>query len=311
MGFGRRLPIASAFIATLGLRLVAAQSCSGTTTVTRAPSGCATWTGNIVIPTRTRGDVLLDGLEKIEGSLEAQSASELESLSSDSLHTIVDSLSIQDVQIIGEIDFPELNTVGNLTLIGLPNMQENTLLETLTNLTSLTITNTGNTAIDGFALETLETVYIANNNYLERINFQPYTITSGVTVFGNGQNLDLSMPNLRNAQNLTVSNCSRISTPSLEQCSTLWLNNNEMEEFNGAPLLREVKGDLLIENNPQLNRITFPELENIGGDFMLRNNTKLELLNELYSLDTIEGDFYMDGWIQKYVHRGIDPKPRH
>lgn len=301
MALKRCLVLVSAFAATQLIRTCSAQSCSGTITVTREPSGCATWTGDIIIATAAQGDVALDGLEAIEGSLKAQDADELQGLTSDSLHTISDALNISEVQIISSIEFPELTRIGNLELSSLPNLQDTSLLRTLTNLSSLVIINSAMAELEGFSIETLADVNIANNNYLQSINLQPYTITGQLDVSSNGKEVKLSMPNVQTARNLSFANCSRISIPSLQESSFLWLTGNYIEEFNGAPLLRRIDGGLLFENNAELTRIALPELRNVSGQFVIRNNSKLASVDELYSLEMIVGAVELGGPLEKLV----------
>lgn len=222
------------------------------------------------------------------------------SLSSGNLRTITDTLSLDTLQILSSIDLPELTFVGELKMSDLPNMQGNSLLQTLTQLSSLSVINTGLSELEpGFRLETLDTIVITNNPYLNRINLQPYNITGGMTISSNGRNLEVSMPNVQVAQNLSFANCSSISTPSLHQCFGLNVISNTISEFTGVPLLREINTSLAFVANSEMTRIALPELRTVSGAFLVANNTKLEALDQLYSLARVDGAVDLQGPLEK------------
>ena len=268
--------------------------------MTTAPSGCSTWTGDIVIPTDATDDIRFNGLERIDGNLNISEVDQLSSVSSNSLRTVSDSFTIDTVMILSELSFPQLTPIGRLEMIGVPNLQENTLLDSLTSLRELSIINSGIEELEGFGLQTIEGITISNNNYLNRIILQPYNITGTLQIEANGRSLDISMPNIESAQNMTFANASGISTPSLRNCDILGLYNNFIDAFSGAPLLREVTGGLAFVGNTDLERIALPELQKVGSMLIL-NNTELRSLDNMYSLETVEGAIDVSGSFEKYV----------
>ena len=130
---------------------------------------------------------------------------------------------------------------------------------------------------------------------------QPYNITGAIEIEANGQDSTSNMPNSEVAQNLTFSNCSRISVLSLVQSFFLAVTGNPFDEFNGAPLLREVDGGLASNNNQNMTRIAFPKLQTVAGGFTVANNSRLTALDELYSLETIAGAISFEWPLDTYV----------
>lgn len=295
----RGMPVVLSLIFALGVRDITAQSCSGTTTVTTAPPGCATWTGDIIIPTATGSngsdELNLNGLEEIQGNLNVTEQNHLVTLSSDTLHTVTEQISLENLQILNTVDLPELTEASDLVLIGLPSLQQTSLLESLQTLSSLQIINSASGSLRGFNLETIRDVRIINNPFLQEITLQPYNITGNISIAANGRDLKLSMPNLETARSITLSNCTSISIPSLRMAYDVTVFGNSIDKLDGMPLLNRVDGSLRIVDNWNMSRIALPGLQQIGGDLSIQNNTELRLMDELYTLEGVGGDIQLEG----------------
>lgn len=296
--------IALASLLALEVKNIAAQSCSGTTTVTTAPSGCATWTGDIIVPTAGSSgpdEIDFDGLEEIQGSLNITDQYSLVTLSSDTLHTVTERLVLQNLFMLHIVDLPELTEVGDLVLSSLPALSQPSLLESLHTLSSLQIINSASGTLRGFNLETIREVRITNNPFLQEVTLQPYNVTGNISIAANGQELKLSMPNLESAQGIALSNCTSISIPSLRTAGGIAVVWNAMEELDAMPLLSEVNGNLGIAHNSNLTRIALPGLKYVYGDLEIQNNTELRSLDELYTLEGVGGDIPLEGPFDRYV----------
>ena len=68
-------------------------------------------------------------------------------------------------------------------------------------------------------------------------------------------------------------------------------------------------GGLAFIGNDDMSRIALPELRKIAGGFQVINNSNLMALDELYSLETIEGAIDLEGAFDKYgqLHRCLVP----
>ena len=72
--------------------------------------------------------------------------------------------------IISSLNFTQLQSVDEIVLAAIPALQTFTLLQTLNNLTTISIQNTEIQELQGFSLETVQHITIMNNNYLNSIN---------------------------------------------------------------------------------------------------------------------------------------------
>lgn len=258
-------------------------------------SACSTFEGTIALATDIPDRVSLNGLQQLQGDLRIRGASQLTDISSDSLRTISGTLTLDTVQLLTTFDFPKLRSVDTIDISGLPNAPAISFLQTLETLAILSIQNTPFEELEGFNLQTIDTVTIANNFYLNRINLQPFNVTGKLLIQSNGVELDVSLPNIESAQSVGISNCSGISMPSLTYADSLTLTSNYITAFNGAPLLRTVNSALDISGNGDLRRIALPELQTVGSKFTIANNTQLATLDTLYSLREVRGDVAFNG----------------
>ena len=286
-----------------------AESCSASTTTISSSeqaasfaSACATFTGDVAVATDTTDDIVLDGLQEIQGSLLVSDVTQLATLSSSTLEKITDRLYVYATTILTTINFTQLHDVSVIELTAIPALQELSILQTLETVTNISIQNTQIDALQGFSLATIATLEIANNPYMNTINLQPYNITGSLIIEANGRSLDVSMPNIQSAQNMTFRNCSSISIPSITQINgSLGLYSNQITSFSGAPLLREVNGGLSFVSNQYMANMSLPELQSVAGGFLVVNNTNLTELDQLYNLRTISGAVELEGDFTKQV----------
>lgn len=286
-----------------------ASSCNAATTTigsaadaSSLASACPTFTGDVALSTGVTDDIAFDGLQEIQGSLIVVNVTQVTSLSSNSLQTITGDFTLNDLTILSTVNFTELQSVNAINLTAIPALQTLSILETLQNVSSISIMNTQINALQGFSLQTVDSLTISNNPYMESVNLQPYNITGQLIIQANGRDLDVSMPNIQSAQNMTFFNCSSISMPSITQVNgTLRVSSNYITSFNAAPLLQSVNGGLILETNTEMANISLPELRSIAGGFSVVNNTNLTTLDELYSLTSIAGAVELLGDFTKYA----------
>ena len=221
-------------------------------------------------------------------------------ISSDSLQSITNSLFLANLTILSTFNFTQLQSVSWLTLAGLPYNQALSFLQTLEELSVLDIQNTQIGDLEGFNIQTIDQVLIANNPFMTSLNLQPSTLTTSLTVQANARDLAVSMPNLANAYNMTFRNCSSISTPSLTTVNgSLGLYSNYITAFNGAPLLQSMGGSLTFDSNFAMKEVSLPELKTIAGGFQVTNNLALRSLDEFYSLANAYGAVDLQGNFNK------------
>ena len=253
-------------------------------------SGCTTFTGSITIAPQTSGPISIAGLKAITGDLLVKSAPNVTSIGADSLQQIGGKFTLIDCQVLGQLSFPQLTTVGDIDFEGLPNLNTLGFTSVVTQVNTLNIQNTFLGSLNGINLQQVKSIYIANNGMLQSISFQVTSLAQNLVLESNGDRLEATFPNLETAQNLTFRNCPTLSIPSLSNVTgslgvyestldtisavnltfvggTLAISNNKMLTNASFPILKTINGGLQVQNNTLLTDVSFPTLQTIGGAF--------------------------------------------
>ncbi|KAI7372510.1 hypothetical protein KC332_g19227, partial [Hortaea werneckii] len=151
----------------------------------------------------------MDGIQKIEGSLEAKNVSQLTGLSSGTLEVITDSFTLNEVSLLSTLNFARLTDVSKVEWEGLPQLQGLSFTTGLQMVESLSIQNTQLGSLDGINLQVADTVYIANNNFLNDITMQLGNVSDSMVLEANGLNVSAIFPNMKWGNELTFRNCSQ------------------------------------------------------------------------------------------------------
>jgi len=260
----------------------AAASCSISATATIQNAGdasaiatCKTFSGSLALATGTSDPINIASVKVITGDLIAMNTPNITSFGADSLQQIGGDFTVNNCQILSTLAFPQLGSVGNMQLQALPNLNILGFTSTIQTAKTLNIQNTFLSTLDGINLQTVDSIYIANNRLLQDISFQVTNISQSLILESNGDRLTASFPNLQTASNLTFRSCPSVSIPSLHNVSgSLGFYENTLTSIS-APNLTLVGGTLAVNTNTKLTNITFPILKTIGGGFQIQNNTKL------------------------------------
>jgi hypothetical protein len=215
------------------------------------------------------------------------------SLSGGSLASIGGQFSLSSLTVLTTLNFPQLSSVNTIDWTALPALQGLSFSTGVQQAKSVTITNTQLNTLDGINLETVDVLYITNNNYLNDINMQLGNVTQGITLEANGRNVSAIFPNLEWAYNITFRNVSTVSTPSLASINGSYGLISNFFTSVSAPNLTTVGGSLSLDSNEALTNISFPELKTVGGGLDVTNNTELGDIS-FPALTTVGGalDFY-------------------
>lgn len=253
-------------------------------------SGCSTYSGSIAISTSTTDNIDLAGISRIDGSLIADNVTGIVQLGASDLEEIGERFDLNGLTILSTLSFPRLAKVDTINWIALPALQGLTFSQTgVQEVNMLRIDNTELGSLDGINLQVADTIYIANNRFLNSVNMQLGNVTEAMTFTNNGEDLVAEFPNLEWANNITIRNLSSVSMPSLASVNgSLGFYGNTFENFS-SPNLTSVGGSLAFVSNDQLNNITLPELTTISGGFQIANNTNLENINGFPKLATVGG----------------------
>jgi hypothetical protein len=288
-------------------------ACSATATLTIQNAGdatalatCSTYSGSIAIATGTTDDIALNGLKRLNGNLVAKDNSNMKRLSANDLQTLDGELELDGLTRLYGVDFPQLKTIDSIKWNALPNLQTIGFTAEVEQANKVDIQNTGLRSLKGINIEEVETLFIANNGYINEISMQLGNVSDSLTLADNNKDVKVELPNLIWATNLTFRFCGSVSVPSLETLNgSLGLYNNGFESFS-APNLTSVGEALAIVANENLSNLTFPLLEKITDNLQIANNSKLVEIDGLPELQSIGGAFDISGNMSKVETPKLD-----
>jgi hypothetical protein len=278
----------------------AACSVSATTTIQNAGdasalASCSTFTGNIAIATGTTDDISIPGVKKIKGDLIADTATDLRQISANDLEELDGEMMLNDLTRLNAVNFPQLKRIDSIKWNALPALQEIGFTGEVTQANTVDIQNTALRSLKGINIEEVDTVFIANNGYIDDIAMQLGNVSKSMIISENNEALKVDLPNLIWASNLTFRFCASVSVPSLESVNgSLGLYNNGFESF-AAPNLTTVGEAVALVANENLSNVSFPQLTKISGNLQIANNSKLIEIDGYPALKSIGGAFDMSG----------------
>ncbi|PGG95827.1 hypothetical protein GX51_08109 [Blastomyces parvus] len=279
-------------------------SCKGPKTIENqgdaAALSCRKFEGDLTIAADVpKGEIRLEELQEITGSLSAKGAQNLTALFAPQLRSIGDTFMLSGAIELRTIQFDSLTQVGAINFEALPNCQQLSFTKGVSMAKSVRIANTDLANLKGIELKTVGDFEISNNPHLMEADVAQITNITGYASFSaNHEDLKISFPNLESALNMTFRNVSSIDIPSLKKTDgLLGFYSNYFEDLN-APNLTST-GDLVFADNAALNNITLPKLETVKGAFQIANNTDLHEIMGVPKLKTVYGALDFTGNISK------------
>lgn len=242
-----------------------------------------------MIAEQTTGSISLDGIKQITGSLTADGASNMSSLSAANLQSIGDTFKLNGLITLTTLSFATLSSVGTIDWAALPNLQALTFTTGVNQSDKVSITNTGLTSLDGISLTSVGDFDITANTAMDTINVNNLkNVTGLLNIAANAASLKVTLPNLGGAQNITIRNTSSVEIPSLKELSgQLGLFGNTFESFS-APNLTST-GDLIFDSNSKLSNLTMNQLTTVNGGFTISKNDDLDNIDGFSKLATVTG----------------------
>jgi hypothetical protein len=197
------------------------------------------------------------------------------------------------------VEFPKLKKVDSIKWNALPNLQQIGFTAAVEQAKKVRIENTGLRSLQGINLQQIQTLFIANNGYINDISMQLGNVSDALTFADNNKAVKVDLPNLIWATNLTFRFCGSVSMPSLTKLNgSLGLYNNGFESFS-APNLTQIGEALAIVANDGLNNLTFPLLTKISDNLQIANNSALVEIDGFPQLKSVGGGFDISGNMSK------------
>ena len=188
-----------------------------------------------------------------------------------------------------------LKKVQGIKWNALPNLQTIGFTAEVTEADKINIQNTAIRSLKGINIEQVDTIFIANNGYINEVNMQLGNVSDSMTFADNNEALKITLPNLIWATNMTFRFVGSLEMPSLETLNgSLGLYNNGFESFS-APNLTSIGEALAIVANEKVSNISFPVLTKINDNLQIANNTNLSIIDGFPKLKSIGGAFDISG----------------
>ena len=237
-------------------------------------------------------------LTKVTGNITATNVTNVSGLSFGSLQS-VGGLELVELTLLSTLSMPSLTRVTAVTLNALPALQQLSFGKTgITQASSILITNTGLTSLQGIdQLEKIDVFNVNNNGGLTNISLQITSISGSLDIEANDgtvSGLTTSFPMLETAQNMTFRNCNTILLPALKNVTTdLGFYGNAIKSLI-APNLTTTSG-LIFVDNTELTNISIPQLTSVNGTYQIANNTALKEINGFPKLSVVTGALDFNG----------------
>ena len=243
---------------------------------------CTSIKGDVLIGSDAANTISLNGPRSITGSFRAANATKLFSIGSTSLESIGGTFELNGIEQLSTLTFSKLTSVGDIKWTALGRLGELTFPSIISSAKSVVITNTFLRNLDGINLDTVATLDISNNPRLTKVSTQVTSISSLINIAANSDDLEVELPNLIWAKEMTFRNLSKVSIPSLSVVNgSLGFYATYMESLS-APNLTTVgnfgsaQGSLSLVANEKITNLTFPRLTSIGGAALIANNSVLQ-----------------------------------
>lgn len=216
-------------------------------------------------------------------------------VSADSLEEIDGTMTLDGLTRLYAVEFPKLKKVQGIKWNALPNLQTIGFTAEVTEADKINIQNTAIRSLKGINIEKVDTIFIANNGYINEVNMQLGNVSDSLTFADNNEALKITLPNLIWATNMTFRFVGSIEMPSLESLNgSLGLYNNGFESFS-APNLTQIGEALAIVANEKVSNISFPLLTKINDNLQIANNTNLSMIDGFPKLKSVGGAFDISG----------------
>lgn len=163
-------------------------------------------------------------------------------------------------------------------------------------VTNILVSNTGLTSLDGLELETVGLMDINNNRYLTTVNVNNMrTVNTSISFAANSRTLEIVLPNLQQAANMTFRNVSGVEVPSLSYVNgSIGFYSNSFESIS-LPNLTETGQALVFQDNNGLSNISVSQITKIGAALNINNNPDLLVIDGFPKLVTVAGAIDLTG----------------
>lgn len=263
-----------------------------------AISSCSILFGSVCIENFNSDTLYLGQIQEIHGDLIVKNSSQIIKMEAPDLSFVEGKLELNTLNSLTYISFPKLETVDALQWEVLPILTFVDLEAGIKNINSVTMADTSLSGFGGFNTETLRTLNINNNRFLEKIESTVSKITGDLLIAANADNVHVSLPNLTTVTTLTIKDTESINMENLQVVGkSADFSHNSFQKLDLSHL-RSLGDTLSIIKNKNLNEVKLEKLTEVSGGLIIIDNHDLNNLDFFISLKSVGGATEFQGDIQ-------------
>ena len=260
-----------------------------------AISDCTVLSGSLHISHFDSDSIHLGSIKEIKGDFTVRNISNLIRIEATSLTSIGGVFELNTLNSLTSLSFPKLESLETMKWQVLPILTFVNLDTGIKTINSVIMSDTSLTGFGGFNVETLKTMSINNNRFLERIESTVSEVTGDLLIAANARNIKVSLPNLTWVKSMTVKDTEAINLESLQVIEkSADFSNNKFTTLH-MPKLKSAGHTLSIINNKNLDDIEFDNLSEVGGGLMIIDNEKIKKIDFFPSLKSVGGAIEFHG----------------
>ncbi|GMM43932.1 Sps2 protein [Pichia kluyveri] len=263
-----------------------------------AISDCAVISGSIHVSDFDSDTLYLGSIKEVKGDLTVKNCSSLLRMEGPSLNSVGGMFELNTLNSLTSLSFPKLESVETLKWKVLPILTFVNFDSGIKKINSVIMSDTSLTGFGGFNVETLKTLNINNNRFLERIESTVSEITEELLISANARNIRVSLPNLVWVKTLTVKDTEDINLESLQIVEkSADFSHNKFTKLD-LPNMKSTGNTLSIINNKNLKDVNFDKLSEVGGGLMIIDNDQIDEIDFFSSLRSVGGAIEFHGNIK-------------
>lgn len=257
---------------------------------------CTEVTGSIVISEYIDPVVDLGKLQSIKGDLLVRDSPSVIHIQAPRLTNVGGTFELNSLTSLNSVHTPVLRDFNTINWRVVPILTDVELDPNAKTAKRVIISDTSLVGFEGFSnVEELEVLNINNNRFMEYIKTNVKRVTQQLSISANAKELELDMPSLEWADNITVRDTSSASMPKLKNVKHSLEFIENMFHSLELPALESVGGTLGVIENVNLKKVDFTNVTYINGGLMIANNTQIEKIDFFPELQQIGGAIQFTG----------------
>ncbi|PHH88950.1 hypothetical protein CDD83_6857 [Cordyceps sp. RAO-2017] len=278
-------------LAAIGTSLVSgATTCSQEIHITEPTPviDCDVVDANVIVDENVNGMLSIEGPKQLKKDFIIRNATKLLGVSSSSVNSVGGRLILDGCQLLSSFNMQSLTSVNILQFVNLPQLSAMTLgTEGVTKASSIIITDTFISNLTGLNFAQATTIEISNNAKLTTFTSVLVNVTKSLKLTNNGNNMQVSMPNLELAGDVQFRQVKSFDAPVLSKAESIKFNDSPELLSVSANNLTEISASLTFINNRKLSKLQFKALKTIKGDMTVQNNTALKEIDGFPKLESV------------------------